>query len=268
MRLTSTFKAIAAAVIVAGATVAGPGELSARSLDEIIASGTLRVAVGNDFPPYDTVDSDLNPAGYDIDTANMMAEDLGVELELKVTTAANRVSFLVTDKVDIVIWAFSATPERAKSVSFSHAYGMTFLGVYGPEALDVSSYADLDGKTVAVDIGGTADLEITRNSSDAVNILRMESNALTQRAYKAGQADVMVTGNLVARSLAEEDPETEYVLKFTLRQDPLHIGVPRGDADLLQWVNTFVYFHKLVGDFNELSMKWVGEPLIEMQEAP
>jgi polar amino acid transport system substrate-binding protein len=268
MKVAYLFQSVVVAAVALAMSIALPSSASARSLDDIIASGNVRIAVGTDWPPYDTIDENLDPAGYDIDVANIMAEDLGVELELVVTTAANRVAFLVTDKVDIVIWGFSATPARAKSVSFSHAYGMTFLGVYGPEDLDVSSYEDLVGKTIAVDIGGTSDLEVTRNEVEGMNILRMESNALVHRAYKSGQADVMVTSNLTARELAKEDPDTEYATKFVLRQDPLHIGVPRGDPDLLQWVNTFVYYHKLIGDFNELSKKWVGEPLIDMQEAP
>ena len=78
----------------------------------------------------------------------------------------------------------------------------------------------------------------------------------------------METGNFTARELARQSPDTECALKFVLCQDPFHIGVPRHDPDLLQWVNTFVDCHKLVGAFNELSKRWIGEELPELQEAP
>ncbi len=262
-------KTLTATVVGIALAVAGTLSAEARSLDEIISSGTIRIATGTDFPPYDTVDKDMKPAGYDTDIANMIADDLGVKLELQVTIAGNRVSFLVTDKVDLVVYAFSATPERAKAVSFSHAYGTTFMGLYGQKSLNVASYDDLDGVVVGVDLGGTGDLTLTEKAPGGTKIVRFESNSLVHRAYKSGQVAAFVTSNTVAAELAKNDPDTEYDLKILMREDPIHIGVPRNNPDLLQWVNTFIYYHYLIGDLEALSWKWLREGLPRrLQEAP
>ena len=85
-------KTLTATVVGIALAVAGTLGAEARTLDEIISSGTIRIATGTDFPPYDTVDKNMDPAGYDTDIANMIANDLGVKLELQVTIAGNRVS--------------------------------------------------------------------------------------------------------------------------------------------------------------------------------
>lgn len=73
------------------------------SLDRIIESGTIKIAVPQDFAPFGSVDASGNLEGYDIDVANLIAEDLGVELELVPVTSDNRIPFLQTNKADLVI---------------------------------------------------------------------------------------------------------------------------------------------------------------------
>ena len=89
------------------------------SLDRIIEAGTIKIAVPQDFAPFGSVDASGNLEGYDIDVANLIAEDLGVELELVPVTSDNRIPFLQTNKVDLVISSMGANPERAKSIFFS-----------------------------------------------------------------------------------------------------------------------------------------------------
>ena len=106
---------------------------SASLLDDIIKSGKVRIAVPIDVPPFGAVGKDKKVAGFDIDLANLLAKDLGVELELVPTTGVNRVPYLITGKVDVVISTFGATPDRAKSVSFTAPYAPYFIGHFrGP----------------------------------------------------------------------------------------------------------------------------------------
>ena len=69
-------------------------------------------------PPYGMKDAALKSTGSDVETARLLAQDLGVELEIVPTTGANRVPFLQTNKADIVISSMSITPERQKVVDF------------------------------------------------------------------------------------------------------------------------------------------------------
>ena len=84
----------------------------ADALADITARGTLRVAVPQDFPPFGSVGTDMAPMGYDIDVANLIAEKLGVKTELVPVTSANRVPYLQTNKVDLVISSLGKNAER------------------------------------------------------------------------------------------------------------------------------------------------------------
>lgn len=70
-----------------------------------------------------------------------------------------------------------------------------------------------------------------------------------------------MTGNAIAAGIIADHPEMNVESKFVLQQSPCHIGVRRGNADLLSWVNAFIYSHTLNGDLDKLSVKWFGEPL-------
>src|SRR5882762_4871658 len=82
---------------------------------------------------------------FDVELAGMVAKALGVKLELQQVTGANRIPFLLTDKVDIVISVMGLTPERAKQIMFTAPYADTKLAVFGPKSADVPS-ADKIGR--------------------------------------------------------------------------------------------------------------------------
>ena len=71
--------------------------------------GTIRIAVPQDFPPFGSVGTDLQPQGYDIDMARYLAKQMKLKLQLVPVTSANRVPYLQTDKVDLVISSLGKT---------------------------------------------------------------------------------------------------------------------------------------------------------------
>jgi polar amino acid transport system substrate-binding protein len=234
--------------------------LSASALDDIIKSGKVRIAVPIDVPPFGSVGKDRQVEGFDIDLANLIAKDLGVKAELIPTTGINRVPYLITGKADIVVSTFGATPERAKSVSFTSPYAPFFLGIYGSKDLPVKSAEETKGYKVGVPRGTTQDITFSEMAPEGVTIIRYEDDATTFQALLSGQVDMIGTGNLVAAALAKKHPG-KISLKFILRLSPMHIGVRRHEPDLLQWLNTFVFYHKMNGDLGKLYLRWLGEPM-------
>ena len=81
----------------------------------------IRIAVPENFPPFGSLGEEGEYVGYDVEIARMIADDLGVELELVTVTSKQRISFLETDRVDLVVSIMGANPERAKSIWFSSA---------------------------------------------------------------------------------------------------------------------------------------------------
>lgn len=233
----------------------------AATLDDILKRGTVRIAVMQDFAPFGALNANMEPEGYDIDVAKLIAENLGVKLELVPTTGANRIPYLQTDKVDIVAAALGANPERAKSVWFSSAYAPFYSGVFASSKLDIKTYADLAGKTVGVTRGNLEDLEISRLAPPDAKIMRFEDNATTTSAWLTGQVDVLVSGNTAAAVIAANNPNLDITSKIVIKNSPTFLGVKRGNDDLLRWLNVLVLHQRLSGGLDALSKKWFGEPL-------
>lgn len=133
----------------------------ADQLQDIEKRGVIRIAVPQDFPPFGSVGTDLQPQGYDIDMARYLAKSMKLKLQLVPVTSANRVPYLQTDKVDLVISSLGKNAEREKVIDFSRAYAPFFLGVFGPKGAELKDAAALSGKSVGVTRGAVEDMVLT-----------------------------------------------------------------------------------------------------------
>ena len=230
-------------------------------LSDILKAGTIKIAIPENFPPFGSLGAEGEYVGYDVDVAKMVAEDLGVELELVPVTSKQRIPFLETDRVDLVISSMGANPERAKSIWFSSAYAPFFSGAFAGSDIAITSIGDLAGKKIGVTGGTLEDLELTENGPEGMEIIRFGDNAANLSAYLSGQVDVLVTGNTVAAQLSTDNPDLELETKFIIKESPAFIGVKKGNIDLLQWVNVFILHKKLGGELDALSEKWLGQKL-------
>src|SRR5216110_2711478 len=101
--------------LLAVALAAMPGNpAKADAFEEVIKKGVVRIAVPLDVPPFGSQNAQREPEGFDVEFAGMIAKALGVKLEMQQITAGNRIPYLITNKVDIVISVMGLTPERAK----------------------------------------------------------------------------------------------------------------------------------------------------------
>lgn len=241
-----------------------PTQAVADQLTDILDKGTIVIGVPENFPPFGSVGDNFEHVGYDVDVAKLIAEDLGVELELKPITSKQRIPYLTSGTVDLVVSSMGANPERAKSVWFSSAYAPFFSGAFASADVAVSAPEDLAGLKVGVTGGTIEDLELSKSLPETAEMIRFGDNAATLSAYLAGQVDVLVTGNTVAAKMAADNPDITLETKFVVRQSPAFIGVKSGETNMLQWVNVFVLHKKLGGVLNELSIKWLGQELPDL----
>lgn len=255
MTFTNHLKAAMAAVLIAAPLPA------LADLSDILEAGVVKIGVPESFPPFGSLGDEGEHVGYDVDVAKLVAENLGVELELVPVVSKQRIPFLETDRVDLVISVMGANPERAKSIWFSAAYAPFYSGAFAPAGMAIESADDLVGKKVGLTGGTLEDLELTKIAPDGVEIIRFGDNAATLAAFSSGQVDVLVSGNTAAAEISEKSPEMGLETKFILKESPAFIGVKKGDFDLLQWVNVFILHKKLGGELDEISRKWLGQPL-------
>ncbi|PZX40696.1 polar amino acid transport system substrate-binding protein [Roseinatronobacter thiooxidans] len=255
-------KTLKSLIIAAGLGLASLAPSTALAdLADILARGTINIAVPESFPPFGALGMEGEHEGYDVDVAKLIAAELGVEVNIVPVSSNQRIPYLETDRVDLVISSMGANPERAKSIWFSAAYAPFYSGAFASADLDISSVADLSGLKIGVTGGALEDLELTRTAPDGAEIIRFGDNAATLSAFQSGQVDVLVTGNTVAAELAANNPNLSVDVKFIMRDSPCFIGVKKGNFDLLQWVNVFIMHKTLGGELNELSEKWFGQPL-------
>lgn len=253
-------KGILGAVCVLAIGAFGHGEAKADKFADILSNGVIRVIVFSDIPPFSSMNANRELEGLDIDLAKMVAEALGVKLELVPATAANRIPYLLTDKADVNVAAMSVTPERAKQVMYSAPYADTSLAVYGPKSLAVKSAADLTKLKTSVAKGTTEDITLTAANPKA-NIMRTEDNATAVQAYLSGQSQLLAANSVVVVELAKKNPKKEFDFKFALRRAPAHITVKLGEHNLLRWLDTFIFHNMLNGEIDKLHVKWLGGPM-------
>ncbi len=232
-------------------------------LADVIAKGVIRIGVPADLIPFGYQNANREPEGFDIDLANMLAKSLGVKAELIPITGANRIPYILTDKVDITVSFMGLTPERAKQIMFSSPYGSTFLGVFGPKNINVKSAADLKKYKVAATRGNTEETSLSAMAPQA-DIMRTENDATTIAAYLSGQAQLFAASSFVPVELAKKNPNKEFDLKFVIRPSPGCMGVKMGEHNMLRWLDSFIYFNKMNGELDKLHRKWLGRPMDPM----
>ena len=226
----------------------------------MLARKTIVIAIPTDFPPYGFVGTNLQPQGLDIDMANYIGAKLGVKVELLPVTSANRIPYLQTKKAHLVISTLGKNPEREKVIDFTAAYSPFFQAVFAAKSLQIKSFADLAGKTVAVTRGAIEDMEITKLAPASADIKRFEDNNVTVSAFVSGQVQALATGVSVAGNMMQRNPQLNTEYKLLIKDSPNFIGVAKGEDKLRTRVNEIIAAAKTSGDIDKMAQKWLGRP--------
>lgn len=263
MKRQLRFLGLALAMVFSVAATHHSAGAAADALDTVGSSGLLKVAVPQDFPPFGSVGPDMKPLGYDIDVAGLIARELGVKLELVPVTSTNRIPYLTTGKVDLVISSLGKNPDREKVIDFTDAYAPFFNGVFGPQNLAIHNAEDLAARTIAVTRGSIEDLELTKIAPASAVLQRFEDNSSTISAYLSGQVELVATGNVVAASINEQGPAKMLESKFLIKNSPCFIGINKDQPKLMAKLNTLIESAKKNGSLEAISQKWLHTKLPE-----
>ena len=233
----------------------------ADTLDKIMQGKKIRIAIDLAVPPYGMKDEKLNSTGSDVDTARLLAKDLGVELEIIPTTGVNRIPFLQTDKADIVISSMSVTPEREKVVDFSVPYAAISSVIGAPKSVVIKGPADLVGKKVIATRGTTNDQEITKVLPNGAQLVRFDDDATSITAVISGQADIFATAPALLNVINEKNPAKQMEPKYTLKINMLAIGLRKNEPRLKEKLDAFVKQELKSGELNRIYKKYHGADL-------
>ena len=207
-----------------------------RTLDEIKASGKLVIGLFSDKKPFGYIDENGEYQGYDVYLARRLAADLGVELEAVSLDAPNRIEFLQSYKVDIVLANFTYTEERAQQVDFALPYMKVALGVVSPDSALITDVSQLSGKTLIVSKGTTAETYFEQNHPD-VKLAKYDSYTEAYIALLDGRGDALSTDNTEVLAWAIENPGFTVGIETLGSLDTINPAVSKGNETLLSWIN-------------------------------
>ena len=207
-----------------------------RTLEEIKASGQLTVGLFSDKKPFGYIDEQGEYQGYDVYLARRLAEDLGVELVPVSLDAPNRIEYLQSFKVDLVLANFTYTDERAEQVDFALPYMKVALGVVSPDSALVTAPEQLNGKTLIVSKGTTAETFFEKNYPD-VKLGRYDTYTEAYIALLDGRGDALSTDNTEVLAWAIENPGFTVGIESLGSLDTINPAVSKGNETLLAWVN-------------------------------
>jgi polar amino acid transport system substrate-binding protein len=255
-------KAIGSAAIgLAFAALVGLGAPAvAQTTQEIKDKGQINIGMLVDFPPFGLINNEGKPDGYDADVARLLAGDLGVEANLVAVTGPNRIPYLLTGQVDILVASLGITPERAEQVDFSDPYAGIEIFVFGRSDDEVKGPEDLSGQSIAVARASTQDTAITEIAPADANIQRFDDDATAVQALLSGQVPLMGASNVVVSQVQAAQPD-QYDVKFSLRRQSQGIATRPGADDLMATINDFLARKKADGELNALHEKWLSAPL-------
>ena len=246
--MNKTFKKVTAlfatALLAMGLTACndkeGKTESAASStIEQLKQAGKVRIGVFSDKPPFGYVDSQGKSQGFDVEIAKAITKDLlGDEnkAEYVLVEAANRVEYLTSNKVDIILANFTVTPARAEVVDFAKPYMKVALGVVSKDGAVITDVNQLKGKTLLINKGTTADAYFTKNYPD-IKLLKFEQNIETFEALRDGRGDALAHDNTLLFAWAKENSGFTVGVKNLGDQDFIAPAVKKGDVELLNWLN-------------------------------
>lgn len=228
-------------VLALGALVScsGKEEETASGIDAIKKAGVIRIGVFSDKPPFGYVDEKGENQGYDVYLAKRIAKDLlGDEskVEFVLVEAANRVEYLQSNKVDIILANFTQTPEREEVVDFAKAYMKVDIGVVSPDGAAIKSIDDLKGKQLIVNKGTTAEAFFTKNYPE-IELVGYEQNTEAFNALLDGRGAALAHDNTLLFAWARENKGFTTYIDSLGDESVIAPAVKKGNTELKEWLD-------------------------------
>ena len=235
---------------------------SYRTLDEIKEDGTINIGVFSDKNPFGYVDENGDYQGYDVYFANRLAKDLGVKVNFVSTEAANRIEYLQTGKVDVILANFTVTEERAQEVDFALPYMNVALGVVSREDNVIKSLDNWNkDDSIIVISGTTAETYLTENYPD-IPLQKFDSYATAKEAFQNGTSVAWANDNTEVIAFALQNKGYTVGISELGNKDTIAPAVTKGNDSLREWINSEIktlgqenFFHK---DYEETLVDTYG----------
>lgn len=248
-------------VLVLSVCMVGCGSKKESKIDEIKEKGKIVLGTSATFPPYEyhkEIDGKDEIVGFDIAIAKAIAEDLGVELEIKDMDFGGLLGAMVAGKIDFVVAGMTPTEKRKKNVDFSDVYYVSKQSaVINKKDLEkYKTIEDLKGKSLCVQKGSIQE-EIALELSDEKKVKSLGKLANIIMELKNNKVDAVIVENAVANAYVSKNPEM-CVANFDIPYDNAGsaIAVNKGNEDLVKVINKVLADLKSENKIEEFVVKY------------
>lgn len=249
-----------------------PTLADARSLEEILSSGIVKVGVNPNYPPAALYNDKNELDGFDVDIAKKLAEMLKVKLELVVVGPSDRIPFVTSGKIDFSMGFLTRTPERAKLIDFTVPLHTEALGVLTTVDKPFKSWQEMnDEKVTFVEVRGTTGVTFIKENLPKAKVLLLDNHPDVVRAVAQGRGDAVIDIIDFMGQHIKKHPD----VKWKILPEPcgeVHycgLGVSRGNHSLRNWLNVALFELHVTGLVNKVWSKWFGiEMSIPVKEQP
>ena len=251
-------------LMVALALAAWVAAAEARSLDEIIKAGVLRIGVNPNFPPNSSYSDKNELEGFDIDVGNKIAEGMKLKAEFVPTETPQRVPFLVADKIDISLGALTRSAERAKLITYTVPLHTEVMAVLTTDKAAITSWKQLDdSRFTLANMRGNWSVDYLKGQLPNAKVELTDNIADTVRLVAQGRADAIVENIDFFMRHTKNYPD----VKWVVLPDPIDvgycaIGLQQGNYPLRDVLNIILYGLHSSNYVNETWEKWYGAPML------
>lgn len=230
----------------------------ADALQNIQAKGTIVVGGKTDYKPFGYRESDGSVVGLSVDLAEMLAKELNVEVELVATSAANQLEFLTQGRVDILIAAMNATPERREVVNIiDPGYAASGATLLSAKPANIQNWEDIKGKRVCAVQGAYYNRPVQETYEAEVVAFRTTPEAYA--ALKGGNCVALVyDDNSISQMIQTPEWENFEMPVASILEQPTVMAVSKGNDAMRDRVQEIMVEWYKAGVIAELEKKWLG----------
>ncbi len=237
--------------------------VTARTLEEIIASKQIVFGINPNLPPLGLYDDKNHIDGFDVAIARKLADSLGVTLEIVPVGPSDRIPFLMVGKVDVVAGGLTRSADRRRVIDFTDPVNTEVLGVLTTTDKPYKEWRQLNDPAVRlVEVRGTTPVTLIKDQLPKASLLLLDNYPDAVRSIAQGRADALIDVLDFVLSYTKQYSTRWRVVDTPIEVDYDCLGIKKGNTALILRMNEEIAALHASGFVSASWQKWFGHPML------